>query len=177
MKLLTHEQIIKWYKELDTPDNIIDHVILVNKISNFLAKKLVEKGVEVNLELVDASSLVHDLDKWLCVNDEKINHGFKTEEILKEKGYPELGYYARQHRGDLIVHGLKTWEEKIVFYADKRAQGDKIVSLQERFDYINKRYPAKDEKLRKKQIKLTFDLEKEIFDRLDIKPEDLANQF
>ena len=86
MKLPTKEQILEWYKELDTPENIIDHVILVNKISMFLAKKLVEKGIKVNLELVDASSLVHDLDKWLCVNDKSIDHGFKTEEILKEKG-------------------------------------------------------------------------------------------
>ena len=34
----------------------------------------------------------------------------------------------------------KTIEEKIVFYADKRVKDNKIVSLEERFEDIKKRY-------------------------------------
>ena len=173
MKLPTHNKIIEWYKEIDTPNHILDHVKLVNKIANFLAKKLYEKNIKLNLEVIDKASLAHDLDKWLCINDKSIKHGFKTEEILIEKGYPEIGYYARQHRGDLIVHGLKTWEEKIIAYSDKRVQENKIVTLDNRFKSINKRYPAKNIKLRKKQISLFYELEKEIFSKLDLKPQEL----
>ena len=167
MKLPDHNQIIGWYKEIGTPVHIIHHAKFVNKIAMFLASELVKKGIKINLDLVDKASLVHDLDKWLCINDNTVKHGFKTEEILIEKGYPELGYYARQHRGDLIVHGLRTWEEKVIAYSDKRVQEDKIVSLKNRFEVINGRYPPKDVKEREEQIRLFFELEKEIFVELD----------
>jgi len=170
------EDCIKWYKELGTPDNIIDHVTMVNKIAGFIATELYKNGVKLNLELVDKASLVHDLDKWLCINDKTVRHGYKTEEILTKKGYPELGYYARQHRGDLIVKGYKSWEEKVIAYADKRTQDDTVVSLKKRFEYINGAYPPKCTKKREEQIKLSFELEKEIFSKLDLGPEELKNK-
>ncbi|MFA4855017.1 MAG: HDIG domain-containing metalloprotein [archaeon] len=65
------------------------------------------------------------------------------------------------------------WEEKIVYYADKRVNHDKIVSLDERFDYLLKRYGIE------KGIRRTFlhckplveKLEKEIFSKIDAGPE------
>ena len=44
MRFPTREQCLRWYKELGTPQNIIDHVIAVNKVAVFLCKKLKEKG-------------------------------------------------------------------------------------------------------------------------------------
>ena len=173
MRFPTREQCLRWYKELGTPQNIIDHVIAVNKVAVFLCKKLKEKGIEIDSETVDKGSLLHDLDKWLCINDKSVKHGFRTEEILAEKGDSELGFYAKQHRGDFIK-SLKTWEEKIIYYADKRVLHDKIVSLKGRYDYINRKYPARDSENRKEDIALVYKLEKEIFDIIGEAPEILS---
>lgn len=173
MKFPSTEECLKWYRDYETPNNIIEHVKTVNRVANFLAKELSNKGIKISLEMVDKASLLHDLDKWQCINDKTINHGFETEKILAKKGFPEIGFYARQHRADLILEKLETWEEKIISYADKRCNGDKVVSLKERFDYINEKYPAKDKEKRSREMKLFYELEKEIFDILKISPSDV----
>ncbi len=173
----TREECLQWYKDLGTPDNILRHVKLVNKLSIFLAKKLQEKGIRIDVDLVDKASLLHDLDKWLCLQDISLRHGYETERILTEKGYPYLGYIARQHRGDLVTNGLKTWEEKVISYSDKRVQQNTIVPLKKRYEYINKTYPAKDKEKRKREMQAYYDLEKEIFSKIDFGPEKLSNSF
>jgi HD superfamily phosphodiesterase len=174
MKLPTREQCLEYYRALETPQNIMNHVIKVNKVAVFLAKELKKKGIDIDVDLVDKASLLHDLDKWLCLNDESLVHGFETEKILTEKGYPEIGFYARQHRIDLILNGLKTWEEKVINYADKRILNDKVVSMKERIDYINKRYPSDDKEKEKKIRELSFKEEELLFSKLDIEPDDLS---
>ena len=176
MKLPTREQCLGFYREIGTPENIMKHVNIVNRIAVFLAKKLKGNGVAINIDLVDRASLLHDLDKWICINDKRLNHGFETERILKEIGYPEVGFYARQHRADLILEGLETWEEKIIAYADRRTLHDKIVLLNERFDDLNIRYPPKDKIKREKERQLSIELEKEIFSKLDFRPEELREK-
>lgn len=173
MKSPSREECLEWYKEYGTPDNIIEHVKTVNRLANFLAKELKDKGITIDLEMVDKASLLHDLDKWLCINDKSVDHGFETERILAKKGYPKIGFYARQHRADLILEELKSWEEKVISYADKRCNGEVVVTLKGRFDYINEKYPAKDKEKRNKEIRLFYELEKEIFDIIGMDPEDL----
>ena len=41
------------------------------------------------------------------------------------------------------IDTLKTWEEKILYYADKRVYEDTLVSLQTRIDEGRKRNPGK----------------------------------
>ena len=176
MKLPTREQCLEFYLELNTPDNIIRHVLLVNKVAIFLARELRKKGVEVNINLVDRASLLHDLDKWLCINDKDINHGFETERILTRKGFPEVGFFARQHRADLVLEHLGTWEEKIINYADKRVQHDKITTMKKRQEYFRIRYPTKDPAKREKIESLARKLEQEIFSKLDFGQDELEQR-
>ncbi|MEM3374407.1 MAG: hypothetical protein QXE31_04255 [Candidatus Woesearchaeota archaeon] len=176
MKLPTREQCLQFYKELETPENIINHVKKVNEVANFLALKLKEKGININLELVDRASLIHDLDKWYTLNHKEVLHGDYTKKILEQKGYPELGFYAKQHIIEGAILPYKTWEEKIIAYADKRVNGDKIISLKERWDYINKRYTAIDSEKRKFAEKLTYEIEKEIFDIIKLDPNKLEEE-
>ena len=44
-------------KEFEVPDGVMGHTELVNKIAVFLAKKLKQAGVDINVELVDRASL------------------------------------------------------------------------------------------------------------------------
>ena len=92
-----------------------------------------------------------------------------------KKKYPELAKAISKHKYMLVgqEEGPKTWEEKILTYADKRVAHDKVVSLEQRKQdalarYKNHKYikvEARDKEL--------LELEKEIFDKIKIKPEDI----
>ncbi len=66
--------------------------------------------------------------------------------------------------------GLKTWEEKLVYYADKRVTHDKIVTLKERFEYLEKRYPQGLADIKASEP-FVFELENEIFGKIGEAPE------
>jgi len=177
MKYPSRKQCFEFYKELDSPPNILKHVSMVNKVAVFLARRLKQKGIEIDFKLIDRASLLHDLDKWLCLHNKNLIHGDETERILSKKGYPEIGFYAKQHVSDHILNTLKTWEEKVISHADRIVIGDKIVTVEQRFEYLNKRYPPKDLKLRKKTEKSSKDLENEILSIIKLTPEQLIKKF
>jgi uncharacterized protein len=174
MNLPTRQECFNMFKEFDLPQNIINHCLIVNKISVFLAKKLIEKGENINLDLLDKASLLHDLDKMLTLKS--VEHGKKSQEILTKKGYPEIGHLVNMHTFKyLIDNSFQTIEEKIINYADKRVKHEKIVSLKERFDDLANRY---DDISGKRHIgeKNCYLIEQEIFFKINIKPEDLKEE-
>ena len=68
-------------------------------------------------------------------------------------------------------------EKEIVYYADKRVNHDKIVSLQERLAYILERYAKKKKNLHhliKKNFELCARIEQKLFKWLKFSPESLA---
>ena len=173
IKLPTKEECIKILEENNVPKNIIEHCKAVNKVAVFLAKMLKEKGVSVSIELVDRASLLHDLDR---VKSKDHSHGYITEEILTKKGYAELGRAIVGHRFTKVLDKNLTWEEKIINYADKRVREASIVSLSERFDDLIKRHNVKPEERNHEAEKAFFELEKEIFKRIGILPNELKGQ-
>ncbi len=120
-----------------TPSNVIEHCKTVCKFAEDIAEKLIKKGVKVNKKLVVAAALLHDIER------DKDNHVTVGEKLLKSMGLSEVSEVTKKHSLYNIekenIHP-KTIEEKIVFYADKRIKGHKIVSLEERFDAIKKKH-------------------------------------
>lgn len=175
--MITREQAFKMIEEHKVPQNIIEHSLAVNKIAMYLAKKLKEAGIEVDEKLVDVASLLHDIDK-IETRDDHVRHGEKSHEMLKNIS-PEVANVVRKHNlGNIIKGELKTWEEKIVFYADKRVNANKIVSLEERYKYLKKRYGSISKEAMdfiEKTAPLVKALEKEIFSKIKGKPEDILN--
>lgn len=177
MKLPTRKECLKLLNEYKLLKNMQRHVLEVNKVANFLAKKLKEKRVDINLELVDRASLLHDLDKFHTLKNKR-GHGFIAADILRKKGYKKLATIVNKHILSSILDKktkLKIWEEKIVFYADKRVKGDRIVSLKTRFNDLKKRYGI-NKKVMDVIVKsepLVIRLEKEIFNKIGIKPKEI----
>ena len=172
MKLPTRKQCIEILDEHNVPENIKQHTFAVNKVAIFLAKKLKEAGEEVDIDLVDRASLLHDLDKIPTLNTGM--HGKLAQEILSKKGYPLIAEIVCKHKLSSIRDGgLRTWEEKIVNYADKRCKDETIVLLEERFHDLRERYKESIYSDSEKLEKLFLELEKEIFNIIGIKPEDL----
>ena len=130
-------------------EHIAAHSLQVCRVATMLADHLKPQQKKLNLHLVQASALLHDITK---------TRSFKTGELHSEtgcqyltlRGYPEVGDIVRQHvRLDTYFKSDAPTEVEIVNYADKRVLHDKIVSLHKRMDYILQRY-GKSQQARKR---------------------------
>jgi putative nucleotidyltransferase with HDIG domain len=168
MKLPTHEQSLELLKKYKVVPNILGHSIMVNKVANYLAKKLKGKGIKIDLEVVDRASLLHDIGKSITILDKlEDKHHILAEEILTKEGCPELGLVCRRHSLRELKN-VSTWEEKIVKYSDLRVKHDKLVDVKERMEDLGKRYKVPEEE--RVPLSEVLKLEKEIFDVIGESP-------
>lgn len=165
-ELPTRRQCLRLMQEYRVPLHIFRHCRKVNKLAFFLARRLKENGVPVDAELVDRASLLHDFvrvcdleqpndvdfsrpitgkdkAKWQQIRTRYNNssHEDAACEILKSR-YLVLAETVRKHKYACILDartGPVTWEEKIVYYADKRVMHDRIVALAERLEEGHRR--------------------------------------
>lgn len=121
-------------------ENIVSHSVEVAKVALFIAIELKKRGRAIDLGLVEAASLLHDLTKTECLKT-KEDHAQTGSQQLKRMGYERVGEVVAQHiwlasEGDPACVS----EAEIVNYADKRVMHDRIVSLEERFSDLKTRY-------------------------------------
>jgi putative nucleotidyltransferase with HDIG domain len=129
--------------EIGLASAVIHHSIIVQKLVLELADDLEKRGVKVNKPLVSAAALLHDIMKL----DAEVCHGIEGGDFLRKKGWPEVAAVVEKHcLINLEDPGLvpRTTEEKLLMYADLRVGTGKVISLDERFDYIKQRYAPKD---------------------------------
>jgi len=171
----TREECFKLMAEYGMLNHIIDHSVEVARVALFLSRELNKKGQGIDLGLVEAASLLHDLSKTECFKT-KEDHAQTGSRLLKVLGYERVGEVVAQHiqlsKGK--AHSAVS-EEEVVNYADKRVRHDQIVSLEERFSDLQDRY-GKDQRgfLQLEELKkATFEIETKIFSILEIDPRDL----
>lgn len=174
MKLPTKEEALALLKKYHMKPNIMAHTLVVNKIANYLAKKLKSSGEKIDLDVIDRASMLHDIAKSKYIDAHKPSpedeHHIEGEKIMIKEGYPELGRVVRLH-SIKEMKNLRDWEEKVIKYSDSRVRHTEIVSLRERLDDLNKRYNVPKEK--RVPEHLLFALEKEIYDKIGGTPENL----
>lgn len=156
------------------PENIVMHSLAVEKAAVFIAEKLLQAGEKIDVSLVSRAALLHDIDKPLTLASGS-GHGLVSKQILEKEGLPEIALIALKHHTYTILQKkpFSNWEEKVVYYSDKRVNHDQIVSLRERFDYLLERYGKE-----KKEFEKIFScksrvekLEKEIFSKINASSE------
>ena len=155
MNIPSKEECLNILNKNKTPSNVIDHCKTVCQVAEDVADKLIARGINVNKELVVAAAMLHDIER------EKKNHIEDGVKLLKSMDFPEVSEIIRKHSLYKIEDEdvrPKTIEEKIVFYADKRAKGNKIVSLEERFGDLEKRYNVDFSK----ELEFTKEIEEEL---------------
>jgi len=173
----TRDECLRLMGQYGMLSHIMDHSIEVTKVALYLAEELNKRGQRIDLNLVEAASLLHDLTKTECLKT-KEDHAHTGSQLLKEMGYFRVGEVVAEH-----IHLSKkndaSWvtEEEIVNYADKRVQHDCIVSLEERFSDLTDRYGKSQEASEQfEQLKKsTFEIEDKIFSILGIDPNDLQH--
>ncbi len=130
-------QLMDQYRMLE---NIRDHSVMVARVASHLAMGLNAAGRDISLDTVIAAGLLHDIAKTATLNTDE-RHDEKGREICLRHEFYEIADIVAEH---VIlrdgVAGACCAEKEIVYYADKRVKHDKVVSLDERLDYILRRY-------------------------------------
>ena len=164
------------YWKFRVPENIRKHSIAVSKTGKFLAEKLEKSGKKVDVLAVETACMLHDIDKIMTL-DKMEGHGEIAGKEIESLGFKKIADCVRHHglgSGDK----LKSIGEKIVYYADKRNEGEKPVTLEERMEGILERY-AKNKK-QEEDIRGLFrkakKVEEDLFKVLPFRPEELNGE-
>jgi len=157
------------------PEHIIVHSALVADVALKIAVELNSRGEKLDLALLEAGALLHDLMKLHTINHGG-NHALLGGDRVARLGFPELTPLVAGHvdLGEWDASGPVT-ETELVNYADKRVCHTRIVSLGERFEDLIARYGKTSgavEKITQNQHTLSS-LEKKIFKVLGLEPEKL----
>jgi putative nucleotidyltransferase with HDIG domain len=139
-------------RSLEPPDWLLRHSRAVAEVAAFLAARTAQQGVPVDRRLAESAALLHDADKALPPDDplRSLGHGHGSARWLELRGFPELAIAVEHHPVTRLRDGtwFESWleesraEDRIVAYADKRAQ-QRLVSLDERFNGWRRRHPVK----------------------------------
>ncbi len=189
---MTLAEIRKLYRKCHTPAHVQLHMEAVSTVAVFIAKKIRENGHHIDVTFVRDLALLHDLMKaiafknydpvsflraptaddlryWKAMKKRYRGHDVeatsRTLQALKER---KLSAAVLSQQFDAITskkYPLRSLEEKIVYYADKRVAHTEVTSLRARLEEGYKRYNGKRPKSKKIQsVELAIHmLEEEIF--------------
>ncbi len=151
IKALDHEYVYEFYRLASeiTPFNNLGHVSGVHHVAVHVARQLQQLGVQVDLPLVSASALTHDIGKFGCKEHEARRipylHYYYTDEWLKRHKMPQIAHIASNHSTwDLELENLSV-ESLILIYSDFRvkstrnSQGEEVIrfyDLKQSYDVI-----------------------------------------
>jgi len=158
-------------------ENIKAHSVVVAKLARLIARGLQDGGVNVSVEKATAGALMHDIGKTASLQSGQ-DHAEIGRQICVRNNMDEIAGIVGEHV-KLKNYDLKEdySEKEIVFYADKRVKHDRVVSLDERLEYILGRYGRNHEELCtriKKNFELCREVEQKLFAKLDVGPEALS---
>jgi len=176
MNILSRTECFKLIKTMDMMDHIIDHSVMVSNVTLFLCHELKKNSAQINAELAVSAALLHDITKTRSFSTRE-NHSETGGGLLTDMGYPEVGSIIRQHVIlDSYAADSPVSEQEIVNYSDKRVLHDRVVSLDERLEYIRLRYGKTDEFESRIRImsQNTVGLENKIFSHLSFSPDQLS---
>lgn len=148
-ELPNREQALELLRKNNCPPNVIDHCTAVADLAVETAEKLKSKGLKVNVELVEAGAILHDLGRSKC---HTVDHAVVGGQIAQSLGLPEpVVKIIKRHVGAGIsdkeaqalgwpkdTYTPKTLEEKIVAYADKLIDRSKVTPIEAEIEKLQK---------------------------------------
>lgn len=134
---------------LDPPGWLLTHSAAVAEVASFLADRIERQGHTIDVRLVEAAALLHDLDKALPRTHplSAFEHGEGGARWARQAGHGELAPAIAHHPVHRLMDDERyhawdagaTIEERVVAYADKRSMQD-LVSIDERFTEWEERH-------------------------------------
>ena len=164
-------------KKYEMPDHIVRHSQMVWEVGRVIGEGLLKKQHDIDMKLLRASCLLHDIGKYPSILDGSKFHDRKGQEILVDEGLSAVGSIVARHviLGDRDGDPVK--EDHVLFYADKRVVHDELVTLEGRFDYLFRTYvkSRRAQDLMQIMKDQTLALEEKIFALLDFSPGDIES--
>jgi HD superfamily phosphodiesterase len=182
----TEKQAKQLWDTYNVPENKRRHLLLVSRVAEFLARRLMAQSVShvggnhqaivINTQLLVAAALLHDIDK----NIEKLpgeRHPDTAVRVLCELGMNEVASLVKKHSLHMINDpktAPKSWEEKVLFLADKMVKYD-VITVDKRFDLWQQEAIPEEGR---QQLEMAYPkvkaLEHEIFTILSLDPSEVA---
>jgi putative nucleotidyltransferase with HDIG domain len=150
------------------------HSVVVARVARMIARGLREVNPDISVSKTTAGALLHDIGKTPSLDSGR-DHAEIGREICIENSLDEIAPIVAEHirLKKYRINGADS-EKEVVFYADKRVNHDKIVTLKEREEYILKRYGRDQEELCrriKSNFRLCWQVEEKLFRKLKFSPE------
>ncbi len=136
----TKEECLALLKEYKTPPHVIRLCVKVTETALIIANALNEKGLKLDLELIQGAGLIHDIarveDKhWEIGADLAMDLGYLQEaEIIKV----HMFYNCNPNEG--VIN-----ETDIVCLSDRMVKEDEFVGLETRMQYILEKFKGNQE--------------------------------
>jgi len=166
-RLPTREQARELLQKSGCPSKVIRHCEEVANVALDVAHELQNKGVKVDLQLVETGALLHDIGRS---KTHSVDHGLAGSQIAEAANVPEpvINIIKRHVGGGITSKEAKefgwpednyvpvTLEEKIVCYADKLTDKSKRVSIDVEIERLNKQgFTQAAERIRKLHEEIT----------------------
>ena len=115
------------------PAAVVEHSDVVERVARRLAESLNETGMGLNVRLLEAAALLHDIART------GPDHAVRGAELLSAMGFPRVAAIVASHM-DLSAGATADLGEKaLLFLADKLVMGTRLVALPERLAAVEAR--------------------------------------
>ncbi|MDH7563755.1 MAG: TIGR00295 family protein [Candidatus Bathyarchaeota archaeon] len=152
-KLPTREEALELLRKSGCQKNVVKHCKAVAELAEEIACACRQKGLTVNLELVEIGALLHDIGRS---KTHSVHHAVTGAKIARSLGLPEsIVSIVKRHVGGGItseearklgwpkdVYVPQTLEERIVCYADKLIEGSKRVPIERTLENFEEMLPS-----------------------------------
>lgn len=108
-------------------EGIVKHQKAVAAAALRFGRKVAAKGEAVDLKLLEAAALLHDIKKT-----EK-NHPQRAAHFLEQLGYSQVADVVVEHMDLCVIEAEKITEKELLYLADKIVKGDEEVGIEARF--------------------------------------------
>lgn len=108
-------------------EGVIKHQEAVAETALRLGRNLAEKGEDIDLNLLEAAALLHDIKKT------ERNHPQRAAYFLEQLGYSQVAEVVAEHMDIFGIEEEKVTEKELLYLADKMVKGEEEVGIEARF--------------------------------------------
>jgi uncharacterized protein len=163
----TREECLKILRDVGCPEQVIEHVLVVTKLALLISNRFIEIGTEVDMELIEAGGLLHDIGR---AKTHGVTHAIEGSKLAQKLELPnEIVKIIERHIGAGILEddakelGLpikdyspQSLEERIISHADNLVEHNKRVKIRRSIEILNsKGLPEVAERIRQLHIALS----------------------
>ena len=163
----TRDECLKILRSVGCPEQVIDHVLVVTELALLISNRVIVIGKKVDLELIEAGGLLHDIGR---ARTHGVTHAVEGSKLAQQLGLPkEIVNIIERHIGagilkeDAKALGLpikdytpRTLEERIISHADNLVEHNKRVKVQRSIEILRvKGLPEVAERIRQLHVALS----------------------